>query len=263
MKKVVFTDLDGTLLDHDSYDWRPASSMLDELKDRRIPVVLVSSKTLAELEVIRHELGLPDPVVAENGAAIDVPEGYFPERASFRPESIDRATLQQHFAEIRDDFDCVSFSELGDAGIADATGLTLEQAGLANQRIASEPVLWRDTEQHLADFTKAAESRGLRCTRGGRFVHLMGPVDKADAVRGLSERYRRLWPDGKLEVIALGDGPNDLGMLRAADVAVVIRGKHGQPMPLDGHPQVLRPEEPGPKGWAQAMRRVLAGDCDD
>lgn len=259
IRMVVFSDLDGTLLDHDTYDWRPAAPALRELAHRGIPVVLVSSKTLAELDVHRRAMALPDPVVAENGAVIDVPDGYFPGIERIEVASIDRASLQRHLDAIREeaDYDCVSFAELGSDGIVEATGLTQGQAMLANRRRASEPLLWRDSEERLSAFVAAAEARGLRCTRGGRFVHLMGPVDKADAVSKLCRAYRRKWPDAMLRTVALGDGPNDLGMLRVADVAVVIRGRHGQPMPMEGHARVLRPDSPGPAGWAEAIRTLL------
>jgi ribonucleotide monophosphatase NagD (HAD superfamily) len=45
---LVFTDLDGTLLDHDTYDWTPARDALDRLTRAGIPVVFTSSKTAAE-----------------------------------------------------------------------------------------------------------------------------------------------------------------------------------------------------------------------
>lgn len=256
---MVFTDLDGTLLDHDTYEWRPAASVLEELEALRVPVVLVSSKTLPEIERHRRALALHAPVVAENGAVIDAPAGYFPAEVGAGLVSIDRPTLQRHFREIRDDggYDCVSFEELGDAGVAAATGLTAAEAELANTRQASEPIQWRDTNARLQEFTAAAAARGLGCTQGGRFVHLMGPVDKGDAVTRLCDAFRGKWPHSAVESIALGDGPNDLGMLRAADVAIVIPGRHGHPMPLAGHPQVRRAAQPGPAGWAGEMRRVI------
>ena len=259
IRRVVFTDLDGTLLDHDSYDWQPAAGTLDELKARGIPVVLVSSKTMAELEEHRRALGLDGPVIAENGAVIDVPEGYFPQAIGTGTGSLRRSELQRHYREIRDSghYDCVSFEELGDAGVAEATGLTLSEATMANEREASEPIQWNDTESRLENFIAEAEARGLSCTRGGRFVHLMGKHDKADAVRTLCEAFREKWSDAEIESVALGDGPNDLGMLRVADVAVVIPGKHGVPMPLDGHKDARFPADAGPKGWAAAMRELL------
>jgi mannosyl-3-phosphoglycerate phosphatase len=219
--------------------------------------VLVSSKTLAEIELYRREMALPDPVVGENGAVIDVPAGYFPAGDPATIATIDRVVLQEHFDAIRDGYDCISFAELGVQGIAEATGLPIGEAELANQRRASEPVLWNDTEEHLAEFTEAAAARGLSCVRGGRFVHLMGAFDKADAVTQLCAAYRRKWPDAMLESIALGDGPNDLDMLRAADVAVVIRGRHAHPMPLENHAHVLRPTAPGPEGWAEAIHELI------
>jgi len=72
---IVFSDLDGSLLDHDTYDWRPARPALEALGERDIPLVLVSSKTLAELEEYRGQLDLPHPVVAENGAVLAKDEG--------------------------------------------------------------------------------------------------------------------------------------------------------------------------------------------
>ena len=235
--------------------------MLDELKARDIPVVLVSSKTMAELEEQRRALALDEPVIAENGAVIDVPAGYFPNDLVSSSGSMARPDLQRHYLEIRDkgNYDCVSFAELGDAGVANVTGLTPSEAALANQRQASEPIQWNDSENRLQDFIAEAEARELRCSRGGRFVHLMGKHDKADAVTTLCDAYREKWPHAELESIALGDGPNDLGMLGAVDVAVVIPGKHGVPMSLDGHKDARFPAEPGPKGWAAAMRELLDG----
>ena len=46
---LVFTDLDGSLLDHDTYDWQPASAWLTRLEQRAIPVIPTTSKTRAEL----------------------------------------------------------------------------------------------------------------------------------------------------------------------------------------------------------------------
>jgi mannosyl-3-phosphoglycerate phosphatase len=256
---VVFSDLDGTLLDHDSYDWHAAEPALRELRARNIPLVLISSKTLAEIAELRHAMELNDPVVAENGAFTEIPADYFPPTLEIRADTVARQALQRAFADIRAEhrYDCEAFYEMGDAGIAAATGLSLDEARLANRRYASEPILWRDTDTHLSEFAEQAAQRGLRCVRGGRFVHLMGQTDKARALAALVDGYRSKWPGVEVTSVALGDGPNDLCMLRAADIAVVIRGKHDHPMPLGDHPYVLRPRPPGPQGWSQAIRYLL------
>jgi predicted mannosyl-3-phosphoglycerate phosphatase (HAD superfamily) len=48
LKKVLFTDLDGTLLDLSSYSSKVVQSAVSRLKDADISIVFCSSKTFAE-----------------------------------------------------------------------------------------------------------------------------------------------------------------------------------------------------------------------
>ena len=48
---LVFSDLDGTLLDSHSYDWQPAAPWLSRLREANVPVILCSSKTSASVAV--------------------------------------------------------------------------------------------------------------------------------------------------------------------------------------------------------------------
>ncbi|MEO1574232.1 MAG: HAD-IIB family hydrolase [Pseudomonadota bacterium] len=257
---VVFTDLDGTLLDHDTYDWSPAATSLETLKRRDIPVILISSKTLAELREYRSALALPYPVVAENGAAVDVPEGAL--AVTWQGHGITREHLKRALTELRGELkvQCCAFFELGVDGIVAATGLSPEQAALANTRDASEPLLWQDTPEALIAFTDAAGERGLRCVRGGRFVHLMAPTDKSQAMAQLVSAYSTL-RGSDVTSLALGDSANDLGMLKAADIAVVIPGQgtgaSDMIAALDGHPHLVRARLPGPSGWHDAVQSIL------
>ena len=71
---VVNTDLDATLLDHDTYSWQPAREALEELRNRKIPLILNSSKTLPEMLNLSDELNLNHPIVCENGSFIAIPQ---------------------------------------------------------------------------------------------------------------------------------------------------------------------------------------------
>ncbi|MGD2166517.1 MAG: HAD-IIB family hydrolase [Gammaproteobacteria bacterium] len=261
-KPIVFTDLDGTLLDHDTYSWAPAAPTLATLLARNVPVVLNSSKTLAELSALREAIGLPDPVIAENGAFIDVPPGYFSNDMPLRDPLPSRRELQSAYLEVkrRGRFNCTAFFELGLDGIMAAAGLDESSARRANERRATEPVLWKDTSERLADFQAAIEARGLRCVRGGRFVHIMGNADKASAMLDLMSAYERDSPGTSFTSIALGDGPNDAAMLAAADIAVIVQGRHGQIIDLGDHPRVVRTLQRGPEGWQDAVNELLEID---
>ena len=221
---------------------------------------MVSSKTLAELSHYQRELGLEHPVVAENGAAIHVPAGYFSASTSIAGVVARRDDIQSAYLGIKETLacQCRAFFELGVDGIMATTGLSQAQAALANDRAGSEPVLWEDSDERLGQFIESIEQAGLRCTRGGRFVHVMGNTDKARAVAELIDAYQAEWPAAKITTVSLGDGPNDLGMLASTDVGVVIPGKHNQPMLLESANRILNPVLHGPAGWNEAMQQLLS-----
>jgi mannosyl-3-phosphoglycerate phosphatase len=188
-----------------------------------------------------------------------VPENYFSHRLAVREPPPERAELQRAYRAVKQDgaYRCEAFFEMGEAGIVAATGLDPSAARLANERRATEPVLWHDTQEKLEAFAAAIATHGLRCLRGGRFVHVMGEVDKASAMLSLMSAYRKESPDEDLTCIALGDGPNDAAMLAAADIAIVVRARHGQPIDLSGHPRVVRTQQQGPLGWQNALNELL------
>ena len=256
---IVFSDLDGSLLDHDTYDWAPARPALEMLRRYDVPLVLVSSKTLAELGDYREQLHLDHPVVAENGAAMCVPDKYFTDSAMLNTVSVPRAKLQSAYESVKsaNAFDCEAFYELGVTGIVRETGLSEQQALRANDRLASEPILWRDSEARAIEFESAMRALGLRCVKGGRFLHLLGNAGKEEAVQQLLVAYARKWPACTLTSVSLGDGPNDLGMLASTDIAVIIPGKHKHRLNLQSHNRILSPASPGPAGWNEAMLELL------
>jgi mannosyl-3-phosphoglycerate phosphatase len=267
---VVYTDLDGTLLDHHTYEWAAAAPMLAKLERLAVPVVIVTSKTREEVNALRAALANPHPYIVENGVVTLVPDGYFGSHGRLRPVDAAHPVSAEVCGPGRQQIDALvsslreqhgyrfqSFAELGTDGIVEHTGLSPAAARLANTREGSEPLLWQDTQEALDRFRSEVQAHGLECVRGGRFVHVMGPTDKAAAVQALHRRFEHT-AGRALDRIVLGDGPNDLAMLAQADVAVVVRGMHEHAMALPADTQVLRTAQYGPAGWAWAMERVLA-----
>jgi len=76
-KLVIYTDLDGSLLDHDSYSHAAADALLAELEVHGVPVIIASSKTRSEQIALRNELSNHHPFIVENGAAVFIPVHYF------------------------------------------------------------------------------------------------------------------------------------------------------------------------------------------
>ena len=76
----IYTDLDGTLLDHHTYAFDEALETIKALKDRGIPIIPCTSKTRAEMVGLMQAMGIDGPMIIENGAAIWVPQGWGLER---------------------------------------------------------------------------------------------------------------------------------------------------------------------------------------
>jgi predicted mannosyl-3-phosphoglycerate phosphatase (HAD superfamily) len=74
---IVYSDLDGTFLDHRTYSCADSLNAFHLLTGHGVPIVFCSSKTRAEIETILEELPVKNPFIIENGAAIYVPLDFF------------------------------------------------------------------------------------------------------------------------------------------------------------------------------------------
>jgi mannosyl-3-phosphoglycerate phosphatase len=270
---IVFSDLDGTLLDGDTYSFDAAQEALKALRARGIPLILVSSKTQAEIQPIRARLKNDAPFVVENGGAIFIPGGTFdfPIQHAAPRDGYDvvelgtpYAGLRQALRDIAQAAGCEArgFGDMSVAEIAEQTGLSLAEAALAKQRRYDEPfrLEGRGEAGCVEAFQRLAEARGLRYTRGGRFHHLMGRNDKGQATRVLIDYYRRQAGQGPgvLRTVALGDSLNDLPMLAVVDRPVLVKKADGSYDPEVRLPNVTYAGGIGPAGWNQAILALLS-----
>ena len=255
---IVFSDLDATLLD-EAYSWKAASPALEMLQVLNFPLILSSSKTLDEMEAIARDLNTGAPLICENGGIVAFPDSN--ESAPYRTEvsGIDRDRILHtaHTLRASNGYKFEGFADWTMQQVCELTGLSEEQAERSMNRIATEPILWKDDEVRWDAFEKSLHEEGISTVRGGRFIHLVGSIDKAKGMASVLEHYRTLRPKLDWTVVALGDSPNDLAMLSAADIAIVIPNKHHGTKLAPTAPTVIHAEAAGPTGWNTAMSTVL------
>jgi mannosyl-3-phosphoglycerate phosphatase len=262
-ERLIFTDLDGTLLDRETYSWKPAEPALREARKRGIPVIFCTSKTSAETRHYRKRLGNTHPFIVENGGAICIPRGYFRHAP---PEAVKKGKylvieLGRPYRELREAVKKMRKGGLKLTGFGDMTilklrrltGLSLREAYLARKREYDEPFILEDPKQE-ARLREAVKKQGLQLTRGGRFHHVTGDNNKGLAVKILTGLYQE---EARSPVVTagLGDSPNDFPMLRAVHVPYLVRGLGGRY--ASTYPGFIKADGTGPEGWNSAMLKFI------
>lgn len=270
---LIFTDLDGTLLEHDDYSFAASTKALADINAYKIPLIINSSKTLAEITDIRTTLNNKDPFIVENGSALYIPQGLFDgfgqtlTKITFSVayekiiSIIHRLRKQHHYA-------FTGFYDLSNSDVRDITGLGETKVASAKQRTGTEPILWNDDESRLHAFEEDIKRHGLKLIKGGRFYHVMGQnADKANAMRWLTRQYREHYGID-FKTIALGDDDNDKTMLDQSDISAVIRRNEGTALALskkDGN--VIYTLHQASQGWQEAIdeifKRINIGQHDE
>src|SRR4030042_5463948 len=178
-KLVIFTDLDGTLLDRSTYAFEQARPALLLIQQKDIPLVFSSSKTRVEIEIYRKKLENDHPFISENGGAIFVPKGYF----SF-PFPYDRELEKYFVLELGTFYLLIievlnsikketgipirGFFDLTEDELISHCGLSLDEAELAKRREYDEPFLTEGGEKEIEVVKKKIEEKGLNYVWGGK-----------------------------------------------------------------------------------------------
>lgn len=264
MKMVIFTDLDGSLLNHDNYSFGGARSSLERIKRFGIPLIFTTSKTRTEAELLQEEMKIREPFIVENGAAIFFPFGYegwdLKIGAPMAPYHLIRlgkpySEIRRFLKKVRIAFGIRGFGDMTVREIAELAGMPKEKAKLAKKREFTEPFLF-DGEGDIDRLQNLASHEDIKITKGGRFYHFIGArQDKGEAVR-ITKTIFRQRNEEDMAFVGIGDSANDLPMLENVDIPVLIPHPDGSYEEID-IANLIRAVHPGSKGWNEAMERIL------
>lgn len=248
---VVFTSVDGTLLDARTFRAGRSGETIRRLREEGIPVIPVSVMTLDEIAPIAADLELGDAMIIEAGGAIArrVDDGW-----QVEPCGPPAETLLDVVAAIeqRSGANLLIYSALPESQAARVSGRSGEMLRASTRRRFSEPFLIESGEPDAV--ARAAAEIGFSVRRGRRFLHLCRECDEGEA-------FTRLRQELGCEIaIGVGGAAVDAEFLGRADVAIIVPGPDGEPDPelRTTLPQARIAPRPGPEGWAAAVEEAVA-----
>jgi len=260
---VVFTDLDGTLINHHNYEIQDSEGALKKLAVRRIPLVFCSSKTFTEQVYLQRQLDINQPFIFENGSAAAIPSGFFPEQAYRATQCEDgydivifahadagglRSTLAQ-FEEIK------GFYTASDAELSAATSLTGAALRRARERWFTETLITPLSDDRADQLNARLKAAGFILSRGGRFYTVQSAVvNKGKAVQWLMDVFRQTSPQAPF-FAAVGDSRNDAPMLEVVDFPFLVQRPDKTWVQVEV-PNLMKIKGVGPEGFSIAIQAL-------
>jgi mannosyl-3-phosphoglycerate phosphatase len=270
-RHLIFSALDGAVFDPRTGSSADAEEALSELNLRKIPLILVTTHTRAEIEPWRRKIGHGDPFITENGGGIFFPDGYMNVKipGSFRNGRYLCIAQGRPYAEVCTALDDIAqecgvgvagFHHMSLREVADNTGLRPRDAELARSREFDEPFYFTSADEAAkAGFVETAQQKGYSARQGGQFWHFSSGCDPARAVRNLTELFREATRT-KLRAVGIGAGVEDIPWLQAMDQPILLPGGPAIAADAKSNPgkTIIPGTSAGPAGWNEAILDVIS-----
>ena len=266
MEKVIFTDIDGTLLDSRFPDMNKMKELVEMTLQNGIHLIFCSSKTEIEQNKIKSQVYLQEPYIVENGGATIIPVNYF-KKAKITNSRISqnnyiietggpaikiRSLLKNIKAKYNIDFRGVS--DLTVSELSKITKLSQEYASRMMDRKYSETIV-QINNMKITDLTKIIEKEGLKIIPGNKYCDITLGNDKGTGVNILINAFRKEYTNNVI-FFGIGDSRNDESMLALVDIPMLVQKFDGnwENLQLD---KLQKIKGVGSKGWEIALELVL------
>lgn len=266
-KSIIFTDLDGTLLEYATYSFEKALPALQLLTQKNIALVICSSKTRREIEYYRKKLNNSHPFVSENGGGIYIPKKYFNFPLSDTSYPVEMGTdydlirLGTRYCDLRnavrdlqrEGFVITGFGDMPAEELAEIVHLNIDEAAMAKERDFDEPFIFHGGKEETQRLFDSIEKKGFHYTQG-IFFHILGNSDKGRAIALLTDLYRKQFND--VLTVAIGDSLNDLPMLERVNYPVIVQKHDGSYDERINVPHLIKADGIGPDGWNRVVMKL-------
>jgi len=270
-RHLIFTALESALVDARTGSYSAAEESLSQLEQQKIPWVIITSRTRAEIEPLRRKLQHGQPFITESGGGIFFPDGYFNVKIpgavrNGRYLCIAQGLPYEEVCTALDDIagECgvgvAGFHHMSPREVADNLGLRPRDAELARNRDFDEPFFFTSADEPaIARFVETANQHGFKVRRGGAFWHFSAGCDPARAVRSVTQLFREA-THTKMQAVGIAANAEDIAWLRAVDHAILLPGgdADSDPAQVGSTKGMTAGDTPGPAGWNAAILNIIS-----
>ena len=182
---IIFTDLDGTLLNRDTFKFDEIKDYIKNLVSEGIIIIPNTSKTQVEIEDFNKKLDLSLPFISENGSAIfglDNLNKNFPESIVLSREKEITLKLFQKGVPENLRSKCKLISKMEKKTQREIFGLSDKNLKNVLNRSYSTPILFKGNNEQKKDLLKFVKNIGLSLHEGGRVMNICDNVSNLKAM---------------------------------------------------------------------------------
>ena len=257
LKVLIFTDLDGSLLHRDTFQFNEIKNYLRDLLSKGIFIIPNTSKTDKEILDFNSELGSSLPFISENGAAInglDLLNIDLPHELILSRDKDTLLNIFKNIVPINLQNKCKWLYEMNKKNQKNILGLEGNKLKMALNRKYTIPFVFYGDKKEKKEVSKIIKKQGLYLQEGGRVINLTDKVNKAKALQIFVRFFKK--NNKNVKTIAVGDNQNDLDMLRKSDFPCLV---FNDKFTLDEIPikNLIATNKPSPEGWADVIKMAL------
>ncbi len=259
---LIFTDLDGSLLNHNNFEFREIKDFILNCIRNGIKIIPNTSKTKSEIQVFLDQLGQNLPFVVENGAAIhnlDLVHRKF----KFKENSL---VFSRSINEILELFEksipiefqkrCLFLKDMSSIEQMKILGLNKKYLPFALNREYSMPLVFDGSKELVNKFTVLLSKIGMKLHEGGRIYNICDDCSKGKAMTILIEKLKNDF-NFQSYTIVIGDSPNDISMLNVSDQPCIIPLPNKNNLCHFKDQNIIRATQSAPQGWEEVVRASL------
>ena len=255
---LIFTDLDGTLLNRDNFKFESTKPFLKELKKKNIIIIPNSSKTEDEIIEFNNEANFQFPFISENGSIIH--------NLNFlNHEFPDKIMLAKNIHEIQKIFDknirqdlkskCKVISSLTMSEQTQIFGLPENKLKQVYKRSCTITIIFEGNNEEKLSLKNILLKNCLDLKDGGRVINLGDRINKADAMKKITQMLETKFKC-KPKTIAVGDNHNDLEMLQNSDIPCLVKNDKFLKKNLQIKNLIIS-KQAAPEGWVEIVKLAL------